>query len=181
MAQIDFAELPPALAEHVSPRARLTFPPQGKTSDVAFADADMDVRGRATQEQLPAQLPTEPPRRMNGGRATMSANQARSVQLKLVEEYAGVGSLRYGDRTLAAIPYRISRFQGMAISGLPIPGLHRIEGTLALENVPAAAELVGADVTLELEDGRSLALTVADDSGRVLAEGHGPKRGCGCC
>src|SRR5262245_29166637 len=37
MAQIDLAELPPALAEHVSPRARLTFPPQGKTSDVAFA------------------------------------------------------------------------------------------------------------------------------------------------
>ena len=38
MAQIDLAELPPALAEHVSPRTRLTFPPQGKTSDVAFAD-----------------------------------------------------------------------------------------------------------------------------------------------
>jgi aminoglycoside phosphotransferase (APT) family kinase protein len=40
MALIDFAELPPALAEHLSPRARLTFPPQGKTSDVAFADDD---------------------------------------------------------------------------------------------------------------------------------------------
>jgi hypothetical protein len=52
---------------------------------------------------------------------------------------------------------------------------------LTLENVPAGADLVGADVTLELEDGRSLALTVADDSGRVLAEGHGPKHGCGCC
>jgi aminoglycoside phosphotransferase (APT) family kinase protein len=40
MALIDFAELPPALAEHLSPRARLKFPPQGKTSDVAFADDD---------------------------------------------------------------------------------------------------------------------------------------------
>ena len=40
MALIDLAELPPALAAHVSPRARLTFPPQGKTSDVAFADDD---------------------------------------------------------------------------------------------------------------------------------------------
>ena len=40
MQQIDLAELPPALAEHVSPRARLTFPPQGKTSEVAFAAAD---------------------------------------------------------------------------------------------------------------------------------------------
>ena len=40
MAQFDLAELPPALAEHVSPQARLTFPPQGKTSDVAFAEDD---------------------------------------------------------------------------------------------------------------------------------------------
>ena len=101
--------------------------------------------------------------------------------MKLVEEYAGVGSLRVRDRTLGAVPYRISRFQGMAISGLPIPGLHRIEGTLALSSLAGAGNLVGADVTLELEDGRSLALTVADDSGRVLAEGHGPGRGCGCC
>jgi aminoglycoside phosphotransferase (APT) family kinase protein len=37
MAPIDLAELPPALVEHVSPRALLTFPPQGMTSDVAFA------------------------------------------------------------------------------------------------------------------------------------------------
>ena len=101
--------------------------------------------------------------------------------MKLVEEYAGVGSLRWRDRTLAAIPYRISRFQGMATSGLPVPGLHRIEGTLLLDNVADAAQLVGADVALDLQDGRTLALTVADEHGRVLAEGHGPKRGCSCC
>jgi hypothetical protein len=101
--------------------------------------------------------------------------------LKLVEEYAGVGSLRMQDREIAAIPYRISRFQGMALSGLPIPGLQRIEGTVTLTNVPDAAGLVGASITLDLEDGRSLALTVADEEGRVLAEGHGPRRGCSCC
>ena len=50
MGKIDLSELPPALTEHVARRAVLTFPPQGKTSDVAFAEhADMDVRGRATQ------------------------------------------------------------------------------------------------------------------------------------
>src|SRR5262245_1972168 len=43
MARIDLAELPPALAEHVPPRARLTYPRQGATSDVAFA-ADEDGR-----------------------------------------------------------------------------------------------------------------------------------------
>jgi hypothetical protein len=102
-------------------------------------------------------------------------------RLKLVEHYTGVGSLRIRDRTFRAIAYRIDRYQGLALSGLPIPGMHRIEGTLELAGLPDAADLVGADVTLELEDGRSLALTVADESGRVLAEGHGPGRGCGCC
>ncbi len=101
--------------------------------------------------------------------------------MKLVEEYAGVGSLRWRGRTIGTIPYRISRFQGMALSGLPIPGLHRIEGTVELAKVADATELVGADIALELEDGRTLALTVADEHGRVLAEGHGPRHGCGCC
>jgi hypothetical protein len=101
--------------------------------------------------------------------------------VKLVEEYAGVGSLKWRDRRIGAIPYRISRYQGMALSGLPIPGLHRIEGTVSLTGVTDAAALVGADVTLDLEDGRSLALTVADEHGRVLAEGHGPRHGCSCC
>jgi len=38
MASIDLAELPAALAEHVAPQARLTFPHQGMTSNVAFAE-----------------------------------------------------------------------------------------------------------------------------------------------
>jgi hypothetical protein len=101
--------------------------------------------------------------------------------VKLVEEYAGVGALRWQDRQVGRVPYRISRFQGMGLSGLPIPGLHRIEGTVALTGLADAAALVGANVTLDLEDGRSLALTVADADGRVLAEGHGPGHGCGCC
>lgn len=101
--------------------------------------------------------------------------------MKLVEEYAGVGSLRWRNREFPGVQYRISRFQGMATSGLPIPGLHRIEGTINLASVGDSTELVGADVKLDLADGRTLALTVADGEGRVLAEGHGPSRGCSCC
>jgi hypothetical protein len=118
---------------------------------------------------------------MNGGGATMQCSKAKEYRLRLVEQYAGVGTVRFRDRTLGPIPYSISRYQGMASSGLPVPGLHRIEGALELAGLPEAAALVGADVTLELEDGRSLALSVADETGRVLAEGHGPRRGCGCC
>lgn len=101
--------------------------------------------------------------------------------MKLVEEYAGIGALRWRDQRFGAIPYRISRFQGMATSGLPVPGLHRIEGMLTLEGVADAGALVGENVKLDLEDGRTLSLTVADDSGRVLTEGHGPRHGCSCC
>ena len=92
-----------------------------------------------------------------------------------------MGALRFRDRKLGDVAYRINRYQGMAGSGLPIPGLHRIEGTVALADVAEGAALVGADVKLDLEDGRTLALTVADEHGRVLAEGHGPGRGCSCC
>lgn len=101
--------------------------------------------------------------------------------MKLVEECAGVGEVITGGRTVQQVPYRISRFQGMASSGLPIPGLHRIEGSVGVERLPDAARQVGAPLTLKLDDGRSVALTLADADGRVLAEGHGPKHGCSCC
>jgi len=98
-----------------------------------------------------------------------------------VEQSEGTGELVKDGTVLRQVRYSISRYQGMALSGLPIPGLHRIEGTLALAGVADAAALVGADVKLDLEDGRTLALTVADEDGRVLAEGHGPPHGCSCC
>jgi hypothetical protein len=101
--------------------------------------------------------------------------------LKLVEEYSGVGALRWRGQEFGRIPYRISRFQGLSQSGLPIPGLHRIEGVVELRDVAEPARLVGSSFTLDLEDGRSLNLTLANEQGRVLAEGHGPKHGCGCC
>jgi hypothetical protein len=101
--------------------------------------------------------------------------------LKLVEECAGVGALRWRNETFSRVPYRISRFQGLSGSGMPIPGLHRIEGFIELDEIEQGERLVGGSFTLDLEDGRSLELTLADDSGRVLAEGHGPTHGCSCC
>lgn len=100
--------------------------------------------------------------------------------MKLVEQYTGIGRLVWRDQTFADIPYDVSRFQAMTASGLPVPGLHRIEGRVDLGNVPQRAELAGGLISLEFEDGRSMKLTVTDEAGSVLAEGHGPGR-CMCC
>ena len=114
-------------------------------------------------------------------RPTGTVAEGQERRLKLVEQYAGVGTLLWRDRRVSRVPYKINRFQGLTSAGLPVPGLHRIEGTIEMREVEDATGLVGSAFTLELEDGRSLNLTLADSVGRVLAEGHGPKHGCSCC
>ena len=99
--------------------------------------------------------------------------------MKPVEEYAGEGQLSWLGGS-CAVGYRLTRLQGMAANGMPVPGVFRIEGDLDLggEQVPAAA--VNSPVVLKLGDGRSMHVTVTTPEGRVLSEGHGPSR-CLCC
>ena len=50
--------------------------------------------------------------------------------MKLVEQTAGVGEVMRDGVLVAQVRYRLNRFQGlMEGSGLPIPGVHRIEGS----------------------------------------------------
>jgi hypothetical protein len=101
--------------------------------------------------------------------------------MKLVEESEGKGRLSVHGEAVADVPYAIRRYQAMTTGGMPVPGLHRIEGRVGLGALPAALALAAdTQVNLELEDGRRLALTLVDADGQVLAEGHGPGR-CGCC
>jgi hypothetical protein len=103
--------------------------------------------------------------------------------MKLMEECAGIGEIVFEGRS-RPVAYRVQRHQGvMAGSGLPIPGLHRLEGAVtAPEGGPAAdfGDWVGRPLTLKLDDGRRLGVTVVDPDGRILSEGHGPMR-CLCC
>jgi hypothetical protein len=100
--------------------------------------------------------------------------------LKLIEERSGIGELLKEGVVLRQVQYQISRYQGMLEgSGMPIPGLHRIEGSMEIGE--AEAGLVGAPLTLRLEDGRSVNITLAGRDGRILAVGHGPGAGCSCC
>jgi hypothetical protein len=104
------------------------------------------------------------------------------ASFRLVESCSGTGELSRDRQPLGSVQYRFDRYQGMLEgSGMPIPGLHRIEGTVHAEGAALPSEMVGASFTLRLEDGRSVAVTLADEQGRILAEGHGPGRGCMCC
>ena len=101
--------------------------------------------------------------------------------MKLVEECVGVGDLSGQGDVLRQVRYRIARYQGFSAgNGLPIPGLHRIEGAIDLPPDEDVVGLIGAPLVLRLEDGRALTITLADKDGRVLSEGHGPSR-CLCC
>ena len=100
---------------------------------------------------------------------------------KLVEESSGNGELIRDNRTLGRVQYQIQRYQGvMEGSGLPVPGLFRIEGRIDAESAWDSADCLDVPLTLKLADGRSLGITLVDRTGRILSEGHGPSR-CLCC
>jgi hypothetical protein len=100
--------------------------------------------------------------------------------MKLVEELSGSGELTRDSETLRPVRYLIRRYQGMAPSGLPIPGLFRVEGKIQTETSLDLERWIDVPLTLRLEDGRAIAIVLADQEGRVLSEGHGPTR-CLCC
>jgi hypothetical protein len=73
--------------------------------------------------------------------------------------------------------YCIDRYQGMMDnSGLPIPGLHRIEGVVELD----PTDLDRDALTLKLESGQSVKVSLVGGEGRIFSEGHGPGV-CRCC
>ena len=99
--------------------------------------------------------------------------------MKPVEEYAGEGQLSWLGGS-CPVSYRLTRLQGMAANGMPVPGVFRIEGDVHLGGEPVPDAAVNSPVVLQLGDGRSMHLTVTTPEGRVLSEGHGPSR-CLCC
>ena len=99
--------------------------------------------------------------------------------MKAVEEYTGEGRLSWLGGS-CPVSYRLTRLQGMAANGMPVPGVFRIEGDVDLGGEPVPDAAVNSPVVLKLGDGRSMHLTVTSPDGRVLSEGHGPSR-CLCC
>jgi hypothetical protein len=101
--------------------------------------------------------------------------------MKLVEESSGRGELILNEVTLREVHYSISRFQGLVeASGLPVPGVHRIEGSVDFDAGSDSAEWIGVPLKLRLEDGRVMGIMLINSEGRILSEGHGPSK-CLCC
>jgi len=101
--------------------------------------------------------------------------------MKLMEESSGIGELMLDGAMLCEVRYTVRRFQGMTEgSGLPVPGLHRIEGSIDFDGKSPALDWIGTPVALKLEDGRMFGITIVNTDGRILSEGHGPSK-CLCC
>lgn len=97
---------------------------------------------------------------------------------RLLEDVTGTGDLSRPGAAQHQVTYRIRRFQGfLGEGGLPVPGLYRIEGRI--EFGEGVSGIPGECVTLRLEDGRSIDVTLGAD-GAFESEGRHP-RGCSCC
>jgi hypothetical protein len=101
--------------------------------------------------------------------------------MRLVETSSGLGDLLQNGAPLRRVHYSVRRYQGMMEeSGMPIPGLFRIEGSVDFDSSKDSPQWLNVPLTLRLEDGRSLGIVLIDDKGRILSEGHGPLK-CMCC
>jgi hypothetical protein len=104
--------------------------------------------------------------------------------VKLIEECTGTGDLLLKSLVLRQVRYQIKVFQGVFEgNGLPIPTQRTIEGSIDFGDSNESRDLdnlVGADLTLRLQDGRTIGVTIADESGAIHQRRHGGGA-CGCC
>jgi hypothetical protein len=101
--------------------------------------------------------------------------------MKLIEQRSGTGELLQNGTVLRPVRYTIHLHQGFVEhSGLPIPGLSRLEGHIDFDPQNDPADWIGIPLGLRLEDGRVLGIMLDDTDGRLFSEGHGPSK-CSCC
>jgi hypothetical protein len=100
--------------------------------------------------------------------------------VKLVEESAGTGDLLLQSMVLRQVRYEIKVFQGMFPNGLPNPAQRTVEGALDFGGDAAHGGLVGANLTLQLQDGRRIGIVISDDAGTIHTR-PACTTGCSCC
>ena len=96
----------------------------------------------------------------------------RRMARRTVETFVGVGALRSGDVLLRDVPYRLTRW--VEDDPLPTPDAPQsaVDGTIDITGIAEAAVLAGVDqLTLWLEDGRGLRITLTSSTGHVVGLG----------
>jgi hypothetical protein len=100
--------------------------------------------------------------------------------VKLVEETSGTGELLLKSLVLRTVRYRIKVFQGLFGNGLPNPAQRTVEGSIDLDGNASTSDLIGTSLTLKLEDGRRIGVTISDDAG-TIQQRPACTIGCSCC
>jgi hypothetical protein len=101
--------------------------------------------------------------------------------VKLVEETSGDGELLLKSHVLKRVRYQIKVFQGLYANGLPNPMQRTVEGSIdAATPGDGTTDLIGANLTLRLEDGRRIGVTIADEAG-TIHQRPACTTGCSCC
>jgi hypothetical protein len=100
--------------------------------------------------------------------------------VKLVEETSGRGELLLKSLVLREVRYEIKIFQGMFGNGMPNPAQRTVEGSVDVAADGGTSDLVGVSLTLCLEDGRRIGVTIADDAG-TIHQRPPCTTGCSCC
>ena len=95
----------------------------------------------------------------------------------LVEESSGDGELLLKSRVLGPVRYEIKVFQGLFANGMPNPTQRMVEGSLGGSDL---AGLVGLNLTLQLQDGRKIGITISDEGG-TIHQRPSCTTGCSCC
>jgi hypothetical protein len=96
---------------------------------------------------------------------------------RLVEEVSGDGELLLKSRALGPVRYQIKVFQGMFVNGMPNPSERTVEGSVDGSDLSG---LIGINLTLQLQDGRRIGITISDESGTIHTR-PACTTGCSCC
>lgn len=94
-----------------------------------------------------------------------------------MEESSGDGELLLKSRVLGRVRYEIKVFQGMFGNGLPNPAERTVQGSVDGSDFSG---LLGINLTLQLQDGRKIGITISDESGTIHTR-PACTTGCSCC
>ena len=93
---------------------------------------------------------------------------------KLLEDLHGVGPVRRDGQLIREMKYSIQVYQRMheTSRGEIILGETFVEGSVDYDMIRDSVDLIGAELTLHLQDGRTLPFLICGDSGQIVAAGE---------